>query len=632
MGMGQGGATGTQQQQQQQQLQEVGVGAGTAVGVQPQSTAQQQNTVGAWGPAAESTGCRNPRDCSTGMDPSSSGTSTIQEGYRREVSGELAQQAGSNGVQSARTLGAPVVSQQGGSQGQRATAPHPFASAPCPPPGQTSASTQATAPTAAAVVPPPLPSALSEPSSLMYNTANTLSDPKPPAHLNHPKQQSPPHKQAAGQEGSMLTPRAPEQETPLVPASSVPSSIPCSSRSPAPAPPPLVPPSDKPPGSQTQAGYTEPQGGPEAPLPLQPQVPHSAGCECWSTTHQDVDANAARACPDTAHPPNTTSATLCWCNTHQAVGANAASPHSGAAHPPNAASAAATHTHNSTATATQATLSCAVAHPATHAHNAASLLNCAAHPGAFAHTSTASHPPSTGTCNQPNSSRPLQPSAAAAAAGSFACAHLPNARLLQPSTAIPPSTTQPSYLSSSLPSTAAVMPLLPTSTALPSHDTHPSAAHLPQTSTLPSPAAAPPVAAASRKADPTLQPVESRVGQPPVSWIQAYKEQASYAAHSRCPLCGAGRVVPIVYGYPSSKLLEGMRLFQLILGGDHLIEDCHCWACCGCNASFRSYPYENTHLWQQDLAEQRTQAARAAASQQNGAPNMVHLPTYTYEL
>eukprot|EP00967_Tisochrysis_lutea_P038014 scaffold45592_cov17-Tisochrysis_lutea.AAC.2 len=45
-----------------------------------------------------------------------------------------------------------------------------------------------------------------------------------------------------------------------------------------------------------------------------------------------------------------------------------------------------------------------------------------------------------------------------------------------------------------------------------------------------------------------------------------------------------------------------------------------------------SYPYENTHLWQQDLAEQRTQAARAAASQQNGAPNMVHLPTYTYEL
>lgn len=29
------------------------------------------------------------------------------------------------------------------------------------------------------------------------------------------------------------------------------------------------------------------------------------------------------------------------------------------------------------------------------------------------------------------------------------------------------------------------------------------------------------------------------------------------------------------------------RLNQLILGGDHLIEDCHCWACCRCNASFR---------------------------------------------
>lgn len=36
--------------------------------------------------------------------------------------------------------------------------------------------------------------------------------------------------------------------------------------------------------------------------------------------------------------------------------------------------------------------------------------------------------------------------------------------------------------------------------------------------------------------------------------------QSSFACQSRCPLCGAGAsVVPIVYGFPSSKLLEGMR-------------------------------------------------------------------------
>jgi hypothetical protein len=33
--------------------------------------------------------------------------------------------------------------------------------------------------------------------------------------------------------------------------------------------------------------------------------------------------------------------------------------------------------------------------------------------------------------------------------------------------------------------------------------------------------------------------------------------------------------------------LNTCRRRALILGGDHLIEDCHCWCCVRCNASFR---------------------------------------------
>ncbi|MEW5308256.1 MAG: hypothetical protein WDW38_000229 [Sanguina aurantia] len=48
-----------------------------------------------------------------------------------------------------------------------------------------------------------------------------------------------------------------------------------------------------------------------------------------------------------------------------------------------------------------------------------------------------------------------------------------------------------------------------------------------------------------------------------------------FAAEMRCPRCGTGRVVPLVYGFPSLKLMDGMSKQTLILGGDHLIEDCH---------------------------------------------------------
>mmetsp|Transcript_19251 Transcript_19251/g.41609 ORF Transcript_19251/g.41609 Transcript_19251/m.41609 type:complete len:174 (+) Transcript_19251:1442-1963(+) len=105
-------------------------------------------------------------------------------------------------------------------------------------------------------------------------------------------------------------------------------------------------------------------------------------------------------------------------------------------------------------------------------------------------------------------------------------------------------------------------------------------------------------------------------------WRASYTRQAAYMWAMMCPRCGGGRVVPIVYGFPSPKLLEGMRSKRLILGGDHLIENCHVWACTCCNSSFRSFPYENVDLWVEDLIQQ---AGRP--TQQSGG-----MPTYTYEL
>ncbi|KAJ9517460.1 hypothetical protein QJQ45_024918 [Haematococcus lacustris] len=105
-----------------------------------------------------------------------------------------------------------------------------------------------------------------------------------------------------------------------------------------------------------------------------------------------------------------------------------------------------------------------------------------------------------------------------------------------------------------------------------------------------------------------------------LGWKDKYKEQASYAASFSCPRCGkAGRLVPLVYGFPSVALLSGMRQRQLILGGDHLIEDCHCWACVRCNASFRTYPFERPYLWFTPLVMPVSHSSASGQQQQDDA-------------
>uniref|UniRef100_A0A383V607 F-box domain-containing protein n=1 Tax=Tetradesmus obliquus TaxID=3088 RepID=A0A383V607_TETOB len=106
---------------------------------------------------------------------------------------------------------------------------------------------------------------------------------------------------------------------------------------------------------------------------------------------------------------------------------------------------------------------------------------------------------------------------------------------------------------------------------------------------------------------------------PSGSWRLQYKQQHSYQSVRRCPKCGEATVVPIVYGFPSGPLLAGMGLKRLVLGGDHLIDSCHVWACSGCRSCFRFFPYADVQLWlQDDEAQQRWDQARAAAGRSSG--------------
>jgi hypothetical protein len=60
-----------------------------------------------------------------------------------------------------------------------------------------------------------------------------------------------------------------------------------------------------------------------------------------------------------------------------------------------------------------------------------------------------------------------------------------------------------------------------------------------------------------------------RTGPQGASWRSKFRAQFLLERCLRCPKCGLGRVVPLVYGFPSPVLRDGMRRGRLILGGSH---------------------------------------------------------------
>ncbi|KAK9866805.1 hypothetical protein WJX84_007453 [Apatococcus fuscideae] len=57
--------------------------------------------------------------------------------------------------------------------------------------------------------------------------------------------------------------------------------------------------------------------------------------------------------------------------------------------------------------------------------------------------------------------------------------------------------------------------------------------------------------------------------------------------------CSKGRIVPIVYGFPSGPLLKAGREKKAINGGDYLLASEPVWACNCCRARFAAYPYQS---------------------------------------
>jgi hypothetical protein len=155
----------------------------------------------------------------------------------------------------------------------------------------------------------------------------------------------------------------------------------------------------------------------------------------------------------------------------------------------------------------------------------------------------------------------------------------------------------------------------------------------------------------------------------------------------RCPRCGAARaVVPVAFGFPSKALMASMEQRRMILGGDHLLDNCQVgcrhrllspsaarhtckrlhafgwrrtcrvgcagagqpdplchawhapqvWTCTACQACWRWWPYEQPQRWLSEGDVRPGQhigrlptpggASAAAAAAASGRP------AYTYEL
>lgn len=61
----------------------------------------------------------------------------------------------------------------------------------------------------------------------------------------------------------------------------------------------------------------------------------------------------------------------------------------------------------------------------------------------------------------------------------------------------------------------------------------------------------------------------------------------------QCPCCARGRIVPVVYGFPSGPLLKAGKQRRVLNGGDYLIASEPVWACNACSARYAAFPFQD---------------------------------------
>uniref|UniRef100_A0A061QQ85 F-box domain-containing protein n=1 Tax=Tetraselmis sp. GSL018 TaxID=582737 RepID=A0A061QQ85_9CHLO len=75
----------------------------------------------------------------------------------------------------------------------------------------------------------------------------------------------------------------------------------------------------------------------------------------------------------------------------------------------------------------------------------------------------------------------------------------------------------------------------------------------------------------------------------------AFRDRLKFEMEMRCLKCGNEKVVPLVFGFPSTALVERMRAGGVVLGGDYLADGEPtrepCWSCLSCGVKYTRFPY-----------------------------------------
>ncbi|KAK9844621.1 hypothetical protein WJX74_004837 [Apatococcus lobatus] len=74
---------------------------------------------------------------------------------------------------------------------------------------------------------------------------------------------------------------------------------------------------------------------------------------------------------------------------------------------------------------------------------------------------------------------------------------------------------------------------------------------------------------------------------------QAAASNEIWRGHTARRSCRLGRIVPIVYAFPSSPLLKAGKDKRVINGGDYLIASESVWTCNSCRARFAAFPFQD---------------------------------------
>jgi len=80
-----------------------------------------------------------------------------------------------------------------------------------------------------------------------------------------------------------------------------------------------------------------------------------------------------------------------------------------------------------------------------------------------------------------------------------------------------------------------------------------------------------------------------------IEWHREYRQRHVRDRNLTCPECLTSKVTPVVYGFPSPKLVDATNLRTVQLGGDYLVEGDPVWACRACQSRWAAWPFASNY-------------------------------------